>query len=84
MVVLKPNMYHKIVVRPSVLIQTYYTQTGSAYAPKWKQWIDMAQNSMPHYGLKYNIDLSGGNPNDNHPYKIEIEKTYFFKCKDVR
>jgi hypothetical protein len=84
MVVLKPNMYHKIVVRPAALVQTYYTALGSGYAPKWKQWIDMAQKDLPHYGLKYNVDCSGLNPTDTQPFKIEFEKQYFFKCKDVR
>jgi hypothetical protein len=84
MVVLKPNMYHKIVIRPAALVQTYYTALGSGYAPKWKQWIDMAQKDLPHYGLKYNIDCSGQNPDDNQPFKVEFEKQYFFKCKDVR
>lgn len=84
MVVLKPNMYHKIIVKPACLVQAYYTSLGSGYAPKWKQWIDMAQKDLPHYGLKYNIDCSGQNPQDTQPFKIEIEKTYYFKCKDVR
>lgn len=84
MVVLKPNRYHKVVVKPACLIQAYYTALGAGYAPKWKQWIDMAQNSLPHYGLKYNIDCSGENPVDTSPFKVEIEKTYYFKCKDVR
>lgn len=84
MVILKPNRYHKVVIRPAALVQTYYTSLGAGYAPKWKQWIDMAQNSLPHYGLKYNIDCSANDPTDTQPFKVEIEKQYFFKCKDVR
>ena len=59
MVVLKPNVYLKIVIKPSVLVQGYYTSLSTGYIPKWKQWIDMAQNGVPHYGLKYNVDTSG-------------------------
>lgn len=84
MVVLKPNRYHKVVIRPAALVQTYYTAVGAGYAPKWKQWIDMAQNSLPHYGLKYNVDCSGITPKADYPFKLEIERQYFFKCKDVR
>jgi len=83
MAILKPNTFHKIVIKPAVLFQTYYTSTGSAYSPHWRQWIDMAQPSMPHYGLKYNIDCDGLNlANDS--FKVELEKVYYFKCKDVR
>lgn len=84
MVVLKPNRYHKIVVKPSVLVQGYYTALSTGYLPKWKQWVDMGQNSLKHYGLKYNVDCSGLNPTDAVPFKIEWEMTYYFKCKDVR
>lgn len=84
MVVLKPNRYHKIVVRPSVLVQGYYTALSTGYLPKWNQWVDMGQNSLKHYGLKYNVDCSGLNPVDTAPFKIEWEHTYYFKCKDVR
>lgn len=84
MVILKPNRYHKVVIRPAALVQTYYTALGAGYAPKWKQWIYMAQNSLPHYGLKYNVDCSANDPTDTQPFKLEIEKQYFFKCKDVR
>lgn len=84
MVLLKPNVYHKVVIRPACLMQTYYTSVGTGYAPKWKQWIDMAQNSLPHYGLKYVLDCSGVDPADTQPFKLEIEKQYYFKCKDVR
>lgn len=84
MVVLKPNRYHKIVIRPSVLVQGYYTSLSTGYLPKWNQWVDMGQNSLKHYGLKYNVDCSGINPQDTYPFKIEWEMTYYFKCKDVR
>lgn len=84
MIVLKPNMYHKIVIRPSVLVQGYYTSLTPGYVPKWNQWVDMQNNSLPHYGLKYNVDCSGLNPQDTYPFKIEWEYTYYFKCKDVR
>ena len=84
MCVLKPNMYKKIVVKPACTIQTYYTTTGAGYAPKWKQWIDMGQSGVPHYGLKWAVDCSNVDPSDTYPFKLEIEKQYFFKCKDVK
>lgn len=84
MAVLRPNKYVKIVVKPAVTVQTYRTTTTTGYSPSWNQWIDMAQTNVPYYGLKYVVDLSGIDPNDSYPYKLEIEKQYFFTCKDVR
>lgn len=84
MKVLKPNSYFKAVIKPACTVQTYYTTVSAGYAPKWKQWIDMSQSSVPHYGLKWVLDCSGVDPNDSYPFKLEIEKQYYFKCKDVR
>lgn len=84
MTVLRPNKFFKIVVKPAVTIQTYRTTTTTGYSPSWNQWIDMAQNNVPYYGLKYVVDMSGLDPADSQPFKLEIEKQYFFTCKDVR
>lgn len=84
MKVLRPNMYFKAVIKPAVTVQTYYTTVSAGYAPKWKQWIDMSQSSVPHYGMKWVLDTSGINPLAGQPMKLEIEKQYYFKCKDVR
>jgi len=84
MKVLKPNSYFKAVIKPACTVQTYYTTVSAGYAPKWKQWIDMSQSSVPHYGLKWVLDTSGVDPSDTYPFKLEIEKQYYFKCKDVR
>lgn len=84
MVVLRPNKYHKVVIKPAVTVQTYRTISTTGYSPSWNQWIDMAQNNVPYYGLKYVLDCSGIDPQDARPFKLEIEKQYFFTCKDVR
>lgn len=82
--VLRPNSIVTVVVRPAVTVQTYRTATTTGYAPKWKQWIDMANQDVPHYGLKFVVDACGIDPNDTYPLKLEIDRQYFFKCKDVR
>ena len=82
--ILRPNQFVTVVVKPAVTIQTYATATSTGYAPKWRQWIDMAQQDIPHYGLKYVVDCSGLDPNDTYPFKIEIERKYYIACKDVR
>lgn len=82
--VLKPNSYLKYVIKPAVSVQTYRTALAAGYAPKWNQWIDMNQTDVPHYGMKFAMDCSGLDPEDANPFKLEIERTYYFKCKDVR
>lgn len=84
MKVLRPNSYIKMFIKPACTVQTYYTSVGAGYAPKWKQWIDMGQSGVPHYGMKWVLDTSGVDPQDSYPFKLEIEKQYYFKCKDVR
>lgn len=82
--VLQPNKQYKIVVKPAVTIQTYRTTTTTGYSPKWKQWIDMGQRDVPHYGLKFVVDTSAQDPVDTSPFIVEYTTQYFFKCKDVR
>lgn len=84
MCILKPNVYKRIVIRPAVAMLTYATVATSGYSPKWKQWIDMSTTAIPHYGMKFAMECSGIDPLDTQPYKLEIERTYYFKCKDVR
>lgn len=83
-VVLRPNKIIKIVVKPAVTVQTYRTATSTGYAPTWNQWIDMANRDVPHYGLKFVVDCCGIDPNDTYPFKLEIDRQYYFTCKDVR
>lgn len=82
--VLQPNKEYKIVIKPAVNIQTYRTATTTGYAPKWKQWIDIAQTDVPHYGLKYWIDPNNIDANDAQQPSVRIERLFYFKCKDVR
>lgn len=83
-IILQPNKMYKIVLRPAVTIQTYATSTTTGYAPKWRNWIDMAQTDVPHYGLKYVIDCSAKDPVDTQPFLVERSTQIYFKCKDVR
>lgn len=82
--VLRPNQIVKIAVKPAVTVQTYRTATSTGYAPKWRQWIDMANQDVPHYGLKFVVDCCGIDPQDSYPFKLEIDRQYYFTCKDVR
>lgn len=82
-ILLRPNKIFKINVRPAILAQTYRTLATTGYAPKWKQWIDMAQTDVPHYGIKYAFDFQNQSIDTLKPYKFRIEFKYFFTCKNV-
>lgn len=84
-IILHPNKWYKISVKPAVTMLAYRTALGTdAYSPKWNQWIDMGQPNTQHYGFKYVIDCSAIDPPDSQPFLIERETVYHFKCKDVR
>lgn len=77
--VMNPNRPVTIKLRPSTLAQTYRGVGTVSYTPQWKQWIDMAQTDVPHYGLKWGIDdLTNTN------YRVDTETFIYFKCKGVR
>lgn len=38
---------------PASLLQMYESSVATAYQPKWKQWMDTADQAAPHYGIKY-------------------------------
>lgn len=48
-VVLKPACLSPIVVASG-------STTNATAGPKWGQWIDVANVSIPHFGLKYAIE----------------------------
>jgi len=77
--VLSPTRPIKIFIKPSVLDLVYRTALTSSYTPKWRQWVDMAHTDVPHYGLKWAFDdLSNTN------YKVSVEQSLWFSCKDTR
>lgn len=68
-----------LVSKPNTLALSYTSAVASNYTPKWKQWLDVSDTSTVHYGWLYAIDdLTNTN------YKVTIEHTYYFKCKNTR
>lgn len=82
-IVIQPNKTYRLMSRPAILTQTYRTSTTTGYSPKWRQWIDMANANVPHYGLKWILDTQGLDPTDTSPFRLHVEYKYFFTCKDV-
>lgn len=81
--VLRPNSETNIMLRPTTLTQVYRTALTSGYVENRKrQWIDIANPNVPHYGSKLVFDFEGLAPAAT--YKFKINAKYFFKCKNVR
>lgn len=77
--VLSPTRPVSVVWTPSVLAIMFRTAVASTYSPKYKQWIDMANQDVPHYGLKFGIDnLTNTN------YTVRQEVIMYFSCKHAR
>lgn len=41
-----------LTVTPAVLASHFEGATATAYSPKWRQWLDVADAATPHYGMK--------------------------------
>jgi len=67
---------HTRFFRPSCLIDVAGITTGV----KFKQWINLANTNIPHYGFKYFIDQMNTGPVGT--WRVFV--TYYFSCKGVR
>jgi len=79
--VLKPDRPVVMKFKPNLLTQQTYVGVGtSSYTPVFGKWIDCGGSmSAVHYGCKWNIDdLTNTN------YKVDIETTLYFQCKNVK
>lgn len=66
---------------PAVLVTGYESGVSSMYMPKFKQWIDIADPTTQHFGVKFAIDQFAENVT---PFNVEIETWFYFSCKNVR
>jgi len=81
--VLYPNRETNIMLRPSTLQQVYRSSTTTGYAEnRSRQWLDIANPDIPHYGFKSVFDFEGITPDAG--YRIKVNAKYFFTCKHVR
>lgn len=72
---------HKRTVYPKTLSQLYETALTSGYSAKSKQWIDIAQDDVPHIGLKWGVNY----PAPAATVKMyQIMVTVWYACKDQR
>lgn len=76
---LTANRRHIITLTPAVLGVKYKSITGSAYGPMWKQRIDMADPTTPHFGLKLQlikVPLRLG--------YVQVTAKYYVSCYQTR
>lgn len=78
--VLKPGEAVTMYCKPNVLAEIYRTGVSSTYNPVFDQWIDTSSGAdARHYAFKVGIDnLTNTN------YRVEIERTLYFKCRNTR
>lgn len=84
--VLYPNRETNVMLRPTTLAGIYNGVTTGYAVNKRRAWLDMANPSIPHYGLKCVIDFEGITmpATTDQRYNFKINAKYFFKCKGVR
>lgn len=69
------------VLKPSILAMMYQTALTTGYGPKWGQDIDAEHPSVPHYGLKVQVQTQGYHaPWD--PGSIRVEYKMYFTMKN--
>lgn len=86
-VTLRPNKEISIMVKPRVLRQVFNSSTNAGYEIALPKFIDMANNALPHYGLKMVLDFEGTSIPINtvtNQWRFRVNYKYFFQAKDVR
>lgn len=74
------NSEFSIVLKPAIQSEAYKSAVATTYTPKWGQWLNTADGSVPHYGLKaYAIGYRDANIS---PGKIQVEFVTYFSCKN--
>lgn len=81
LVQLKPGVKISHVLKPAIQMETYKTALASGYAPKWGQQLRTIDDTVPHYGLKIQVQTAAGSA---HLVlgKINIMYKYYFTMKN--
>lgn len=74
-----PNKTYSMFLRPAVLNQVYKSVVSTGNVPKWGQWIDCNDSSVPHYGLKL---VAQGVPSTNFG-AVSLRCKYYVTFKGV-
>lgn len=86
--VLRPNQELSIKLRPTTLGQQYRTAVTTGYVANYrKEWLDMSQTDIPHYGLKLAIDCEGITTAvvaASQLPQVKVNVKYYISCKNTR
>lgn len=79
-VIIKPNVWTTHYIKPAVQNVVYNPNNSSSvgYGNKWNQWIDVADPTVSHYGIKYAIETLGTNQS------LKIDCRYYVAFRGVR
>lgn len=82
--ILRPNKIYSVKVKLAVNMNVY--RSGApATAVSWSlKRLDMSNTNVPHYGLKWSVDLDGVSLITNSQFKLRVDYLYYFKCFNVR
>lgn len=75
---------HKRIFSPSVLASAYETGIGTAYMPRFKQWIDTEDSSTIHFGIKWAATALDNSAISTTPFNALVRMTYYIQCKNVK
>lgn len=64
---------------PTIMQPVYQSAVSTSYAPRKTIWLDMANSSVPHYGVKYFIQ---GGASTSYTFDVRVHWT--FLCKHQR
>jgi len=77
-----------VALTPAVLAANYQSAVATAYGSKYKQWLDMASTSVPHYGVKFGLVRNGATGSQaawpTSPPSIEVFAQMYYSCKGQR
>lgn len=67
---------------PACAINVFQSATATGYKQAFKQWINLANASIPHYGYKLQLIPQEGTINQH--YTVQLWATLYFSCKQLR
>lgn len=82
--VLAPNREIKFTVKPSIKGTAYSGSSVVSDQILYKRWQDVANNLVPHYGVKFVCDCEGLTTTVQSQFTIKVDAKYYFQMKHSR
>lgn len=77
---IEPGKTKVFKIYPACAMAAYRSGASWGFTSKRKQWIDMVQTDVPHYGFKFAVDTGTSGVT----YQWRIRPFYYFSCRHVR